>query len=119
MAVQRIARQIGAVPLQALTPVQVESMYAALLAGGGAGGRPLAPKTVRNCHVVLRRALADAERLRLVSRSPAAAARAVTAPRTERRTWTAEEIQRFFGAIAEERISMVFVVPLDDRDASW
>ena len=63
MAANRITRQIGAVPLQALTPLQIESLYATLLASGGAGGRPLAPKTVRNCHIVLRRALADAERL--------------------------------------------------------
>ena len=100
MAATRITRQIGAVPLQALTPQQVESLYASLLAGGGTGGRPLAPKTVRNCHVVLRRALADAERLGLVSRNPAAAARAVAGPRAEQRPWSADEIQRFFEALA-------------------
>jgi integrase len=110
MAVNRITRQIGAVPLQALTPLQVESLYATLLASGGAGGRPLAPKTVRNCHIVLRRALADAERLGLVSRNPAAAARAVAAPRAEQRTWSSEEIQRFFEALAGERLSMAFVL---------
>jgi hypothetical protein len=90
MAVQRITRQIGAVSLQALSPIQVEALYASLLAGGGSGGRPLAPKTVRNCHIVLRRALADAERLRLVGRNPAAAARAVAAQRAEQRTWSSE-----------------------------
>ena len=42
-------------------------------------GGPLAPKTVRNAHVVLRKALADAERLGLVSRNAAAAARPPTA----------------------------------------
>lgn len=110
MAANRISRQIGAVPLQALTPLQVESLYATLLASGGAGGRPLAPKTVRNCHIVLRRALADAERLGLVSRNPAAAARAVAAPRAEQRTWSSEEIQRFFEALAGERLSMAFVL---------
>ena len=110
MAANRISRQIGAVPLQALTPLQVESLYATLLVGGGAGGRALAPKTVRNCHIVLRRALAEAERLGLVSRNPAAAARAVTAPRAEQRTWSSEELQSFFGALAAERLSMAFVL---------
>jgi len=110
MAVNRITRQIGTVPLQALTPLQVESLYATLLATGGAGGRSLAPKTVRNCHIVLRRALADAERLGLVSRNPAAAARAVAAPRAEQRTWSSDEIQRFFEALAGERLSMAFVL---------
>jgi len=74
MVVERITRQIGAVQLQTLTPLQVEGLYAAPLERGGAGGRSLAPKTVRNCHIVLRRALADAERLGLVTRNPAAAA---------------------------------------------
>ena len=110
MAATRITRQIGAVPLQALTPQQVESLYATLLAGGGTGGRPLAPKTVRNCHVVLRRALADAERLGLVSRNPAVLARAVAAPRAEQRPWSADEIQRFFEALAGERLSVAFVL---------
>ncbi len=110
MAANRIIRQVGAVTLQALTPLQVESLYATLLANGGTGGRPLAPKTVRNCHIVLRRALADAERLGLVSRNPAAAARAVAAPRAEQRTWSSDEIQRFFEALAGERLSMAFVL---------
>ena len=110
MAATRITRQIGAVPLQALTPQQVELLYATLLAEGGTGGRQLAPKTVRNCHVVLRRALADAERLGLVSRNPAAAARAVVGPRAEQRPWSADEIQRFFEALAGERLSVAFVL---------
>ena len=109
MAANRITRQIEAMPLQALTPLQVESLYSTLLANGGAGGRPLAPKTVRNCHIVLRRALA-AERLGLVSRNPAASARAVAAPRAEQGTWSSEEIQRFFEALAGERLSMAFVL---------
>ena len=100
MAVERITRQIGAVQLQSLTPLQVEGLYATLLEHGGAGGRALAPKTVRNCHIVLRRALADAERLGLVARNPAAAAKAVSAPRGEQRTWSSEEIQRFFDVVA-------------------
>ena len=90
MAVDRITRQIGAVQIQSLTPLQVEGLYATLLERGGAGGRPLAPKTVRNCHIVLRRALADAERLGLVARNTAAAAKAVSAPRGEQRTWSSE-----------------------------
>jgi integrase len=110
MAVERITRQIGAVQLQSLTPLQVEGLYATLLERGGAGGRALAPKTVRNCHIVLRRALADAERLGLVARNPAAAAKAVSAPRGEQRTWSSEEIQRFFDAVAGERLSMAFVL---------
>lgn len=110
MVVERITRQIGAVQLQSLTPLQVEGLYATLLERGGAGGRALAPKTVRNCHIVLRRALADAERLGLVTRNPAAAVKAVSAPRSEQKTWSSDEFQLFFDAVAGERLSMAFVL---------
>jgi Zn-dependent protease with chaperone function len=46
--------------------------YADKLAAAVTGGRLLAPETVRKAHVVLRAALADAERLGLVYRSAAA-----------------------------------------------
>jgi hypothetical protein len=117
IAVERITRHIGAAQLQSLTPLQVEGLYATLLERGGSGGRPLAPKTVRNCHIVLRRALADAERLGLVSRNPAASAKAVSAERPEPKKWSSEEIQRFFDAVVGERLSMAFVLlgPADVR----
>jgi integrase len=46
----------------------------------------------------------------LVARNPAAAAKAVSAPRGEQRTWSSDEIQRFFDAVAGERLSMAFVL---------
>lgn len=48
-----------AVRLQALTRMQIEKVYVKLLASGGKDGGPLAPRTVRNCHIVLHRALSD------------------------------------------------------------
>jgi hypothetical protein len=44
MVVERITRQIGAVQLQSLTPLQVEALYTTLLERGGAGGRALHPR---------------------------------------------------------------------------
>ena len=76
IAVQRIVRRLGPVLLQALTPLQIERFYAELLADGVVGEVGWQPKTVRNTHVVLRKALADAERLGLVARNAAAAAHA-------------------------------------------
>lgn len=55
----------------------------------------LAPKTVRNVHVMLRGALADAARWNLLPRNPAVDARP---PRVRRRShvvWTAEELRAF------------------------
>ena len=77
VAVDRITWGLGSRKLQALTAIEVERFYATLVNEGGPAGRPLAPKTVRNTHIVLHRALADAERLRLVMRNVAPAERAI------------------------------------------
>jgi integrase len=110
VAVGRVVREIGQVPLQALTPLQVETLYADLSARGGRGGRALSPKTVRNCHIVLRKALADAERLGLVVRNVAAVARPPAVRRVEQQTWGASELRRFLSAIAGDRLEAAFVV---------
>ncbi len=67
LAIARINTWLGKVPVQSLTPLQIERFYADLLREGGHAGQPLSAKTVRNSHVVLRKALADAERLGLVA----------------------------------------------------
>ncbi len=110
IAIRRIAKRIGRVKLQALTPLQIEKFYADALAEGGKGGDRLAPKTVRNTHVVLRKALADAERLGLVPRNAAAAARAPTARRPEFETWSSDELKEFFASIRDDRLSGAFVL---------
>jgi uncharacterized protein (DUF433 family) len=65
MPVERMKGRAGAIPLQSLTPLDIESLYKELLLTGRAGNRPLSSKTVRNTHIVLRKALPDAERLGL------------------------------------------------------
>jgi integrase len=110
VAVDRIVREIGETPLQALAPMQVETLYADLSACGGRQGRALSPKTVRNCHIVLRKALADAERLGLVVRNVAAVARPPVVHRVERQTWTADELRRFLTAMSGDRLEAAFTL---------
>jgi integrase len=50
---------LGSRPLQQLTPPMLNTLYAELLSRGGERG-PLAPKTVRYIHTIIRKALADA-----------------------------------------------------------
>lgn len=109
VAVTRIKQGIGRSKLQALTPLDVETFYARL-AEAGIKGKPLAPKSIRNTHVVLRKALADAERLGLVSRNPAAVARPPVARREPRRTWSSEEVKDFFAAVADDRLYSAYVL---------
>ena len=64
--------------------------------GGG-----LAPKTVRNVHVMLRGALSDAVRWNLLPRNPAADARP---PRVRRRThnvWSTQELRTFVAHVRQ------------------
>ncbi|MFT5978189.1 MAG: hypothetical protein ACI9AO_001034 [Ilumatobacter sp.] len=72
---KRIRSGLGHVQVQALTPLQIETFYSELLDHGRADGTGLSPKKVRNTHTVLRKALSDAERLGIVYRNAAAAAR--------------------------------------------
>jgi integrase len=91
---------LGSTPLQALTPLAIEAMYAELARSGHANGTALAPKTVRHTHGVLHRALADAQRRGLVARNAAASARPPAADVAERRTWDAAQLRRFPNADA-------------------
>ena len=84
---------------------QIQKFYAELLRDGARLGKPLSAKTVRNSHVVLRKALADAERLGLVYRNAAAAARPPTAARTEFATWSSDDLRDFFAGIRDDRSS--------------
>ncbi len=110
VAVKRMAKEIGAVKLQAITPLEIEKVYAKLLVSGGQHGQPLAPKTVRNCHIVMHRALSDAERLGLVPRNAAHAAKAPVARRKEMTTWTAEELSAFLAFVSDDRLYAAYVV---------
>src|SRR5918994_2304898 len=109
-SVAHIKGRIGAVPLQSLAPLEVENLYKELLATCGRNGRLLSPKTVRGIHVVLRKALADAERLGLVVRNAAAAAKPPVPAKYEHTTWTAEQLARFIDSIEGERLAAAFVL---------
>ena len=106
MAVDRINAHLGRYQLQTLTPMQIERFYTQQLASGGRDGRALAPKTVRNTHVVLRKALADAERLGLVPRNAAAAARPPTPTKRDLVTWSTDDVRVFLAAIEGDRLEM-------------
>jgi len=108
--VKRLTKQIGGVKLQALTPLQVESCYGRIMKAGGKTGGPLAPKTVKGCHIVLHRALSDAERLGLVPRNVAHVARSPAVDRKEAATWSAEELSAFLQSVEDDRLYAAYVV---------
>jgi len=87
LCVRRVVPLLGRVRLRALTPEQIQYALGKLLEAG------LAPRTVRQVHMVLRRALKQAVLWRILASNPSDA---VSAPRTERkemRTLTEEQVQ--------------------------
>jgi integrase len=107
---ERIRSGLGHVQVQALTPLQIETFYSELLDHGSADGTGLSPKTVRNTHTVLRKALSDAERLGIVYRNAAAAARGPSVERPEFMVWSSDELRQFFAAAESNHIYGAFVL---------
>ncbi len=98
----RILPHLGPVPLAKLGPLDVQTCYRKLNEAG------YAPKTVRLTHTVLRQALAQAVRWRLVPTNAADAAELPSPRRKEIEAWTAEQARAFLAVTAG-----------DERHALW
>lgn len=85
----------------------LERTYARLLAEGGQGGRPLAPKTVRNVHALLRTALKEACQADLIEVNPAEKARPPRLDPSEvelqgdPQVWTGEQAATFLRSLED------------------
>ncbi|MCD9625623.1 tyrosine-type recombinase/integrase [Rhabdothermincola salaria] len=103
--------RIGMIPLQRLTPEDLEGFYADLLTEGrlNGGGGGLSPKTVRNIHGMLHKALADACRKGTVQRNVAGLA---DPPRVRRRSamtvWDAAQLRQFLAEIEDHPLGTAF-----------
>jgi integrase len=95
---------IGDIRLQALTPVQLNAFYAKLQADHRRDGQPLAPKSVRNIHAMLHKALKDALRWGLVTRNVADAGDAPNGLSPEMHAWTAEQLRAFLAHARRDRL---------------
>jgi len=65
---------LGQVPLTKLGTVELDRFYTQLRAHGGAGGRPLAPATIRRVHGIVHRALGQGVRWGWLPSNPASTA---------------------------------------------
>lgn len=97
--------RVGHIPLGSLTPLHVEALLADLEG-------TMAPKTARNVHVVLRRALGQAVRAGLVARN-VASREFVDAPKVpvlEPEALTGPQVRRFLAACVGDRQEALFVL---------
>lgn len=99
---------IGHIRLGDLTPGHVESLLSQLTG-------TMRPKSLRNVHAVLRRALVFAVRSGLVTRNVAAREFVDTpdVPVDEPRALASDQVDRFLEAASTDRLSALFVVAVD------
>lgn len=108
-----VVPRIGSVPLQRLTPEDLDAFYAHLLTEGrrnGSGGG-LSVKSARYIHGIIRKALADALRKGSVTRNVADLADPPKPSPTRKRSmqvWKAEQLRQFLDEIAEHRLFSAF-----------
>jgi integrase len=120
---------LGRRPLDRLTPEDIDLFYATLLTEGSKKARPtspkskatsraggdtstgLAPKTVRNIHLMLNKALADAQRKGLVVRNVVSLADAPTLKNRQEgniKAWDAAQLRTFLDAVRDHRLHPAF-----------
>src|SRR4029453_9060719 len=107
---------LGQVKLQALTPVQLNHLYAHLLERGRrkpiSGGRSfgLGPKNVRNVHLMLDSALHDAMRWGYLVRNVAEAADPPAARTPEQKVWSPQELGAFLAHVRDDRLYALWLL---------
>ncbi|MEX1133363.1 MAG: tyrosine-type recombinase/integrase [Acidimicrobiia bacterium] len=106
-----IVPALGGVQLGQLTSQMIVGLYQQLLARGHVKtGGGLAPASVLNVHIVIRKALADAVDAGLIARNPADKAKPPR-PQTqagELRYWTPAELRRFLELCEGHRLEAAF-----------
>lgn len=98
--------RLGRVRLDRLQPQQVRQLYARLIDSG------LSPKTVRNVHQCLHRALEQAVTDRVLTTNPAHAVRPPRAPRHEMEALTPEQARQVLEVAREDPLEALWVVAI-------
>jgi integrase len=113
----QVVPRLRSLPLQKLTTAHLNKLYGALSARGrSSNGGPLAPRTVRLCHTIIRKALADAVRWGLLVRNvaiaadPPSAALARADAARRRKPWSVEDLQTVLRHVARHRLYAAFLL---------
>lgn len=104
LCVRRVLPYIGRVRLRALTPEHVQHAIGQLVASG------LAPRTVRQVHMVLRRALKQAVQWRLLTSNPSDAVKPPRAARKEMRVLSEDQIRQLLSVTRKTRQHALWVL---------
>jgi integrase len=72
----------------------------------------LAPKTVRNIHALIHRALVDALAWKYIAYNPASNIKPPKRPRRRRTVWTPDQINTFLMSVQQDRFAALFMLEL-------
>ena len=76
----------------------------------------LAPKTVRNIHALIHRALVDAVAWKYIADNPASNVKPPKRPRTRREVWNPDQIRAFLTSVRHDRFARFVPTGTDDRN---
>ena len=103
---------LGAIPLEKLTPRHVQYMESKLLRGGGTDGAPLSPQTVVQAHNVLSKALNEAVNLGIVNRNVVASVERPRTTKYEAETLDWNQAQAFVEQIVDPFQQTLFLLAI-------
>jgi integrase len=105
---------LGSVPLQKLTPAQLQAFYSLKLTEGRQDGKAggLAPRSVRYLHAIIREALHQAVKWQMVGRNVADATEPPRAVRPQVRAWDQDQVLRFLVVAEDEHYGPVWLLAL-------
>jgi len=101
-----IRKDFGYLRLSKVTPLDIQKLYTGLLARG------LSPKTVRHVHGVLRSALNQAVKWRLLPLNPALAVDLPKKEKVEMSAFSVEQATKFLEHAADDRYAALFALAL-------
>lgn len=93
---------LGHYPMNRLTPLDIQRFYATLQEAGSnhnSAAKPLSPKSIKNLHAILRKALSQAVRWELLTRNPADAVELPRRIRPATKALTNGDLQRLMTAV--------------------
>jgi integrase len=102
--------RLGHRQLQSLVADDLDRLYRDLLVGGGRGGRPLAPKTVRHVHVLLHTCLAAAVRKGHLEHNPADRADPPSVPHQRPKVWWPDDLRAFLASVQSDRLAALWTL---------
>lgn len=107
-----IIPHLGAVKLEAVTAPMVQRLYNDLLSPENADVKPLSPKTVRNIHGVLHKALKQAVQVGYLRTNPADACKPPRAPKKEMHPLNENQLSAFLKAIQGHPYEYLYKITL-------